>query len=196
MSIAIDWDRDTWLFVPDAFPWHVYPDEDAWIDAVVGAFRRFGMRRRDREVLAEYLRGIRANNRFGAHRFLRYDAGILGGTTLDVFVQDHDPDASLDDLVGSEAHDTDVSDPIVTPVVTDGLGPGVRVERALRVPTHTEEVIGDSPEETLHYNFWVFRTDTSDVIVSVTDREPLKEGSLLTDIEAFVASVTLVEDST
>lgn len=191
MSLLIDWDRDRWLYLPASFPWHVYADEDAWLDTISDAFGRAGWTPEQRGWLCDYLRGLRANNTAGAQRFawLVEPQSVLG--SIDVFDLPHDPDASLDDLSGSAGTDADLRPPVVTQVVGAGLGPGHRVERALRAPRPAHEAIGPVEEDVVMMTLWVFRSPQADVVVTATHGEPVALAAMLPDIEAFVDTISL-----
>lgn len=193
MSLLIDWDRERWLYLPTAFPWHVYPDEDAWISTITGAFRRAGWRDEEAGWLGDYLRGLRANNRGGAHRFAWLVDPRKLLVAVDVFDVPHDATSTLHDLTGADGTPADTREPFVAEVVARGMGAGTRVERVMRVPRSTHENIGEPQEEVLMMVFWAFRSDAADVIVSVTHREPAVLASVLPDVEQLIDAISLAE---
>ncbi|MCR2813177.1 hypothetical protein [Microbacterium sp. zg.Y1084] len=189
MTLLIDWDRERWLYVPGAFPWHVYPDEDAWVDTIAGAFGRASWTDAETGWLGDYLRGLRANNQAGAHRF----AWLVDPRTLlvsvDVFDLPPDPSATLHDLTGSDGTAADAREPLVVDIVAAGLGPGTRVERVLRVPHTTAESLGPPQDELLAMVFWVFRSAEADVVVTVSHSEPAMIAAVLPEIEQLVDTI-------
>lgn len=190
MSLLIDWDRERWLYLPTAFPWHVYPDEDAWIDTITGAFVRAGWSAGEAGWLGDYVRGLRANNQGGAHRFAWLVDPRKLLLSVDVFDLPADPAATLHDLTGSDGTSADTREPFVAEIVASGLGPGTRVERVIRVPRSTHETIGEPQEEVLMLVAWVFRSAEADVIVSVTHSEPAVLAAALPEVEQLIDTIT------
>ncbi|WP_448256549.1 hypothetical protein [Microbacterium aurum] len=196
MSLTIDWDRERWLYLPDAFPWHVYPDEDAWITTITGAFVRAGWTAEQASWLGDYLRGLRANNTSGAHRFawLLDPQAVLA--SIDVFDLEADPDQTLADLTGSDGSSDDLRPPLVTEVTAADLGSGHRVERSLRVPRPAHESIDDDDpvgDDVMLMVFWVFRSPRADVVVTATHGEPLALAAVLPDIEALIDRIRVAD---
>lgn len=193
MPLRVTWDRGLWLYLPVEFPWQDYPTEAAWISTVVGAFRRAKWKRRELADLALYLEGLRANNRVGAHRFawLADPRRVL--QAIDIHETPHDPDLTLHDVTGSDGIASDARDAVVSEVVAAGLGPGHRVERALRVPITTHERLGpgDGPTEVILMVFWMFRSRHSDVVVTVTSKDPIKLATLMPEIERLIDGVVI-----
>lgn len=196
MPLRVTWDRALWLYLPVEFPWNEHPTEAAWIASVVDAFRRAKWKRRDLAELAAYLEGLRANNRVGAHRFAWLADPRRVSASVDIHELPHDPETTLDDITGSDGVDTDVRPAVVVEVEAAGLGPGHRVERALRVPITTQERLGtgDGPTEVILMVFWVFRTPQSDVVATVTSKDPAKLAMLMPDIERLIDGVVVEPD--
>lgn len=196
MALRITWDRELWLYLPLEFPHGPYLDEDTWIATISDAHRRAGWKRGQREWLADYLRGLRANNRAGAHRFayLADPRRIL--ISVDVHEAPADPDATLHDITGSDGVDSDARPPVVVDVVAQGLGPGVRVERALTVPLTTHERLGEGqgPTEVIVMVFWVFRSDAADVVITATKSDPAVLASVMPEIEALIDGIVVELD--
>lgn len=195
MSLHIDWDRERWLYVPTTFPWHVYPDENAWAETIAGAFGRAGWSADETGWLADYLRGLRANNQAGAHRFAWLVDPRKLLASIDVFDLPHDPDATLHDIAGASGTDLDLREPLVTDVVGAGLGPGHRIERVLRSPRPEHEAIGPVEDELVFMVFWVFRSAAADVVVTATHREPTVLAAVLPEIEQLVDTISVVADA-
>jgi hypothetical protein len=194
MTLSIDWDRERWLYIPTDFPWHVYPDEDTWIATIAGAFGRWGWSESETGWLGDYLRGLRANNRSGAHRFAWLVEPRKLLSSVDVYDLPHDPETSLHDITGADGTDADLREPVVTAVVARGLGPGHRVERALRVPRAEHEAIGTPEEEVMLMVFWVFRSADADVVVTATHGEPILLAAVLPEIEQLIDTMSVVPD--
>jgi len=193
MALKVTWDREVWLYLPLKFPYGPYPDENSWIATIVGAYRRARWNRKQRQWLEEYLRGLRANNRVGAHRFAYFADPLRILLALDVYEGPHDPHTTLHDITGSDGVDTDARPPVVVDVVAQGLGPGTRVERALTVPITTHERIGtgDGPTEVITMVFWVFRSEAADVVITATKSDPAVLASALPDVERLIDGITV-----
>lgn len=194
--MRVTWDREVWLYLPLEFPHGPYPNEDAWIATILKAYRRAGWNRRQRQWLEEYLRGLRANNVVGAHRFAYFVDPRRTLVSVDVFEQPHDPDTTLHDITGSDGIDTDAEPAVVVDVVAQGLGPGTRVERALTVPITTHERIGteDGPTEVIIMVFWVFRSQAADVVITVTKSDRAVLAAALPDIETLIDGIAVESD--
>src|SRR5690625_1636278 len=102
MALNIKWDRGVWLYVPSECPWQQFADAESWVTALVDAYREADLTEDEAEWLGDYVRGLRANNTAGAHRFAWFGDPTKVLLSVDVFEQAHDPSLSLDDLVGSE----------------------------------------------------------------------------------------------
>jgi hypothetical protein len=193
MVLKITWDREVWLYLPLEFPHSAYADEDAWLATIMAAYRRAGWSRKQRQWLEDYLRGLRANNRVGAHRFAYMVDPLRLLVSVDVFEGPHDPHLTLHDITGSDGVDTDARPPVVVEMVAPGLGPGTRVERALTVPITTHERIGtgDGPTELITMVFWVFRSQTADVLVTATKSDPAVLVAVMPAIEALIDGITV-----
>lgn len=193
MSLMIDWDRERWLYLPEAFPWHVYADEDAWIDVITEAFRRAGWTAQEAAWLGDYLRGLRANNTTGALRFAWLVDPRTVLASIDVFDLPADPGQSLAELTGSGGTDADLRPPLVTEVTASRLGSGHRVERSLRVPRPGHESLGPVTEDVMLMVTWAFRSPRADVVVTTTHSDPLALVALVPEVEAFLDTVALAD---
>lgn len=193
MPLRMTWDRALWLYLPVEFPWGEYATEDAWIARVTDSFAKARWKRRDLGDLALYLRGLRANNRAGAHRFawLADPRRVLA--SVDVFEVPHDPHVTLHEITGSDGVETDARPPVVVDVVAAGLGPGTRVERAMTVPITTNERIGSGtgPTEVILMVFWVFRSEAADIFVTTTSKDPATLATLMPEIERLIDGIEL-----
>jgi hypothetical protein len=196
MALNVTWDREVWLYLPAEFPHGPYPDEDAWIATILKAHRQARWNRQQRRWLEEYLRGLRANNRVGAHRFAYFVDLRKVLLSVDVFEGPHDPHSTLHDITGSDGIDTDARPPVVVDIVAQGLGPGTRVERALTVPMTTHERIGpgDGATEVIVMVFWVFRSEEADVVITATKSDPAVLAAALPDIEALIDGIAVEPD--
>lgn len=195
MSIALDWDRGAWLYVPAEFPWTAYPDEAAWLDAVVATVAAAGGDDSRTEFLLDYLPGLRANNTQAAHRFSWLGDGFATLATLDAHSWPHDPALSLHEISGADGVETDARLPLVTELEFEGLGRGVRVERAMRVSVTDAESLGEGgPTEIVFIVFWVFRGAIDDVVFTMANADPIAIARTLEDAEKLVAAASVVSD--
>jgi hypothetical protein len=97
MALYVDYDQTRWIYVPNAFPWSDFADEEAWAAAVADVFDRGPRRKRPPRELLDWLRayltGAVRGNTGGAVRFVHLPT--LESPTLVVDVYDTPADASL-----------------------------------------------------------------------------------------------------
>ena len=130
MSLFIDYDADRWLYVPNAFPWESFADDEQWADAVSRAFAEGPTPAPEglSSWLRAYLLGAVRGNVAGAIRFAHLPTIDAPTTIVDVHDMETDPALSLSDLTQQDAPRA-IRPAEVEPFASQGLGEGVKATR-------------------------------------------------------------------
>lgn len=158
MAMYVDYDADRWLYVPNAFPWSDFADEEQWAAAVAEAFDRGPRRRRPPADLLDWLRayltGAVRNNTGGAVRLLHLPTITSPTMIVDIYETPPDPALSLEDL--TRQNEQPLTRPAdVEPFDSPHLGPGVK---ATRMVIHGAGSI-------IWATNWVWRLDDRDIVM-------------------------------
>lgn len=156
MSLTIDYDTDRWLYIPNAFPWESFADEEQWADAVSAAFAD-GPRPAPDAVagwLRDYLIGAVRGNAGGAIRFAHLPSVDAPTAIVDVYVAPTDPEVALAELTQQDAGPA-VRPADVAPFSTAHLGEGVKATRFVTIER------GGIVRAT----HWVWRTSGRDIVM-------------------------------
>jgi hypothetical protein len=157
MTVYIDYDVERWLYVPNAFPWESFRDEEQWASTVAKEFGRGGLRRPPKQLLAwlhDYLLGAVRSNHAGTIRFAHIPNLQAPNTIVDVYDLPTNPDVPLADLT-HENQSPAVRPPEVVPFLSPHLGEGVK---------STRWIAGDD-DSLIRATNWVWRTAERDIVV-------------------------------
>ncbi|HEX5857518.1 MAG TPA: hypothetical protein VFY91_05355 [Microbacterium sp.] len=156
MSLSIDFDADRWLFVPNAFPWESFADDEQWADAVSRAFAEGPTPAPEAlgSWLRAYLLGAARSNAAGAIRFAHLPTIDSPTAIVDIHDMVTDPGLSLADLTQQDAPRA-VRPADVVPFASENLGDGVKATR----------YVANDREAVVRGTHWVWRTQGRDIVM-------------------------------
>ncbi|PRZ08500.1 hypothetical protein BCE75_101380 [Isoptericola sp. CG 20/1183] len=186
MTLRVDFDTDRWVYVPEAFPWNGYPDEDEWAGTVAHlAAEAFEYTADEQTALRRMLDALLAYPRMleGMHRFALLGTPDKGLEMVQVVDAPTSPETTEERMLGLPDPDA-TREPQVTDVV-GGLGSGRRAVRYTRADALEGEIV-------VSVN-WAWRAGGRDVVVMYGTSNLVQLDALLPVLDEFAASIRLAD---
>ena len=185
MTLFIDSDTDRWLYVPNAFPWESFADDEQWADAVSRAFAEGPTPAPEglSSWLRAYLLGAVRGNVAGAIRFAHLPTIDAPTTIVDVHDMETDPALSLSDLTQQDAPRA-IRPAEVEPFISQGLGEGVKATRH----------VADERDAVVRGTHWVWRTEGRDIVMLTGTADLAMAEALDPLLDELARSIRLAED--
>jgi hypothetical protein len=185
MSVYIDYDTDRWLYVPNAFPWESFADDEEWADAVSRAFAE-GPTPAPEELtswLRSYLLGAVRGNASGAIRFAHLPTIDAPTTIVDVHDMETDPALPLAELTQQDAPRA-IRPAEVAPFSSENLGEGVKATR----------YVANDRDAVVRGTHWVWRTRGRDIVMLTGSADLAVAEELEPLLDALARSISLADE--
>lgn len=185
MTLQVEMDRDSWVYVPSEWPWGPFETSVDWRDALVAAIGDAqGYGEGTREWLAATLDGIVASSDAQEHRFAYLAAPLADLAVVSVYELPR-YDAPDDELLGV-GDPTAVRPPVVAEFAGGGLGDGRKSLRFVADPDDADSLSGIA--------HWVWRLDDRDVVMIVGDGDLARFQRLQDTFDALARAITTIDD--
>ncbi|WP_213815550.1 hypothetical protein [Glaciihabitans sp. dw_435] len=183
-TVRVDFDQDSWLYVPESWPWNGFDDLQTWSVTVSGLLAEFHeLDETTTAWLAGSLRSIAQDRPEAESRFV-YLADP-GNTIFFVSLLQNssDDEFSLEQLVA--ATDTNVTRPPDVQPITSALGEGLRAVRYVDDGSADHDIVAIAQ--------YAWRSDGLDVVLVAANFDVVLLTQMLPLVDALAQSITVVD---
>jgi len=187
MPLQVDFDRDSWLYVPTEWPWMSFGSLEEWRDAAVRAIGdAYGYDANLRDWLGATLEGLVRGCGPDEERFayMARPHDLIGMVSLYEWASS--PDLTLEELLGA-TDPAAVRAPVTTPFAGGALGDGFKTLRFASDSTAADGIVGVA--------HWVWRTPDSDIVLIAGDSDLVRFQALQDSFDDLARSISHTEDA-